>query len=338
MQRIKTFATVGLFLAAIPSVTSGQAPLDELLRAHGKTVAEHEFAAAIEVERPQAKAQKDNRVLARSYADYAYAIQKQGRHAEAVPILKWVLIAREAELEPDSPVIAQTLNQLAALYFEIGKYAEAETLLKRATESQTKAAKPSANEFARSQTMLGLLMTAQHRYDEAVVPFRLAITLRENSRGPSSPDTGDALTNLAWVYHQQGKNREARPLFERALKIFEEKRGSIDPSVAHTLHGLGKIQFAEAEVEDAEARYLKAIAIWDALPVLDDRALVEVLKDYAALLEKLGRAEDLVKIKARLTPLQAKLTANEPRLDPRFRWPEASMGATGDFGTPRRRG
>ncbi len=47
------------------------------------------------------RASNDPRLVARSYADYAWALQKQGRNAEAEPLLKWVLVAREATLEPD---------------------------------------------------------------------------------------------------------------------------------------------------------------------------------------------------------------------------------------------
>jgi tetratricopeptide (TPR) repeat protein len=355
MNRTTKLATVLLLFLAIPATSKGQASDEEFRQALMRMnpdkrltsdpneivrwiyfnragwrainkgyfdTADHEFQVAIEIAAGLAKADKDYTLLARSYADYAYAIQKQGRHVEAEPLLKWALIAREAELEADSPAIIQTHNQLGTLYYELGRFADAESHLKRANEIQDKSADPNLFEYARSQTLLGLVMVTQHRFDEAVLPFRQSITIREKSRGPSHAETGDALSNLAWVYIQQGKNAEARPLLLRALKIFEQSRGSTDPSVAHTLRGLAKIQAAGGEHEEAETKFLQAIAIWDARPELDVRALVEVLKDYVGLLEKLGRAEDLAKIKARLSPLQAKLSANEPKPGAWFRWPE----------------
>jgi tetratricopeptide (TPR) repeat protein len=352
MNRPTTLAMA--ILLAIPATSLAQITLEDMVKAHAKTAgkardefafeiglwnvynragwkainkgyydtAEHEFLAAINAARPSAKADKDYRLLARSYADYAYAIQKQGRHSEAEPLLKWVLIVREAQFEADSPAIAQSLNQLATLHYELGRFADAEPLLKRAIESQGKAAKPSDQEHARSHTLLGLLMVTQHRFDEAVQPFSRAVAIREKGRGPNHVDTGDALSNLAWVYIQQGKLEEARPLFTRSLKIFEQSRGLLDPSIAHTLHGLAKIQSNEAEQEEAEAKFVKAISIWDHLPVLDAPALIEVLRDYVTFLEKLGRAEDLVKIKARLTPLRAKVTMKEGKVGPWYRWPD----------------
>jgi tetratricopeptide (TPR) repeat protein len=241
------------------------------------------------------------------------------------------LTIREAQLAPNSPPIAQSMNQLATLHYELGRFAEAEPILKRAIAMQAVAEKPNAQEHARSHTLLGLLMVTQRRFDAAELPFRKAVEIRETAKGRSDVDTGDALCNLAWVYIEQGKHEDARPLLTRALKIFEQSRGSFDPSVAHTLHGLAKIQSNEGEQEEAEAKFLKAISIWDHLPVLDASALIEVLRDYSALLEKLGRAEDLSKIKSRMTPLKAKVSRNEAKSGARYRWsdptPENEPGA-----------
>ncbi len=366
MNRQTTFAMV--LILTIPAASHGQHSLEDFMDAHSRTrgkpkvdpyefirwnafnragwralskgyfdTAEHEFASAIEVAKKEASIDKDNRLLARSYADYALALQSQGRHAEAEPLVKWVLLAREAELEADSPAIVQTLNQLGTLYYELGQFKEAELYLKRAVDQQAKSARPNAFEYSRSETLLGLVLVTQRRYDEAESPFRQAITLREQSQGPSNVDTGDALSNLAWVYLQQGKFAEARPMLMRALKIFEQSRGSADPSVAHTYHGLAKIQASQGENEEAETKYLQAIAIWDSKPELDAAALVEVLRDYAAFLEKLGRAEDLVKIKARLTPLQAKYSANSNRAERWYRWPDTTKAPANDLGTRRNR-
>jgi tetratricopeptide (TPR) repeat protein len=361
MNRLTTIAIACLL--AIPAASQGQGTIEELLKTResiaGRSgssftfeegrwsafnwagwnalrkgyydTAEHEFLAAIDTIRPSAERDKDYRLLARSYADYAYAIQKQGRHAEAEPILKWVLTIREAQLAPNSPPIAQSMNQLATLHYELGRFAEAEPILKRAIAMQAVAEKPNAQEHARSHTLLGLLMVTQRRFDAAELPFRKAVEIRETAKGRSDVDTGDALCNLAWVYIEQGKHEDARPLLTRALKIFEQSRGSFDPSVAHTLHGLAKIQSNEGEQEEAEAKFLKAISIWDHLPVLDASALIEVLRDYSALLEKLGRAEDLSKIKSRMTPLKAKVSRNEAKSGARYRWsdptPENEPGA-----------
>ena len=102
-------------------------------RAIGKgwyDTAEHEFLSAIKAaKRPSLKS--DLRLMARSYADYAWALQLQGRHADAEPLAKWAVATREATLESGANPVAQSLNQLATLYYETSRYREAEPLLRK---------------------------------------------------------------------------------------------------------------------------------------------------------------------------------------------------------------
>jgi tetratricopeptide (TPR) repeat protein len=365
MNRLLTI--VAALLIACPGLAFGQSTIEDVVNAHTKIkgngnragtisndlvdwsdydragwramnkgyydTAEHEFYSAIKTARRMSG--DDPRPLARSYADYAYAIQKQGRHAEAEPLVKWALVVRESLFDADHYVIAQSQNQLATIYYELGRFSEAEPLLKRAIETQTKARKPNLQEHARSHSLLGLLLISQRRYAEAEPYFLQAIRLREKTLGTSHPEIGDAVNNLAWTYHEQGKDDEARPLFERALKIFEKSSGPMDPSVAHVLDGLGQIHAREGENEQAEAAYLRAIAIWDQRVPAGNMSLVDVLKHYADLLEKLGRGTDLVRIKARIAPLRAKFTMIEGRVGAQYRIPAHAPGL--DLGTIQQR-
>jgi tetratricopeptide (TPR) repeat protein len=352
MSRTRTFAVI--LLAALPTAAHGQSTIQELLDAHSRSAtakkptpgdltdwnaynwagwrainkgyydtAEHEFLAAIKTARRPGI--DDPRLVARSYSDYAWALQKQGRNAEAEPLVKWALLAREASLEPTSSAIAQSLNQLATLYFDLGRYSDGEPLLRRAIDSQAKAPKANPQEFARSETLMGLLLAAQRRYAEAEPHFARAVTLREKSLGPSHPDTGDGVNNLAWAYHEQGKDDEARPLFERAMRIYERARGESDPSVAHVVDGLGQILRKQGKPKEAEANFLRAIAIWERLPD-EGLSLLEVLRHYADLLEDEGRSAELGKIKARIAPLRAKYTLARLGLGSWYRFPDPSPG------------
>ena len=251
-------------------------------------IAEREFYAAVNAaKRPSIV--DDVRLLARSYADYAWASSLQGRHSEAEPLARWALARPRSSCSNPRRPSTQTLNQLATLYYEVGRFPEAESLLKRAIETQDKAPKPNLRELSRSQTLMGLQLIAE-RFAEAEAYFLQSIRLRERSLGASDPETGDSVNNLAWTYHEQGKDDQARPLFERALKIFEQSRGPTDPSAAHVLDGLAQIQARESEPEEAEAKYLRAIGIWDEQAPGGNVSLLQVLKHYSDLLEKLGRA------------------------------------------------
>lgn len=285
--------------------------------------AEHEFLSAIKAaKRPGFN---DTELMARSYADYAWALQKQGRNVEAEPSAKWALIAREALLEPTSPAIAQNLNQLATLYYDLSRYAEAEPLLRRAIETQSKTPKANPIEYARSLTLMGLLLSVQRRFAEAEPHFGKAITVREKAQGPSHPDTADALSNLAWTYLEQGKDDKAQPLFERSLKIVERLKGESDYSVAHIAYGLARILANQDKFAEAETYYLRTIAIWERYPN-EGTSLLQVLRHYSNLLEEKGRSADLSKVKSRIAPLRAKYTLAMTGLGPWYRFPEPAQG------------
>jgi len=298
--------------------------------------AEHEFLAALKAARKLGL--DDPRLLARSYADYAWALQKQGRHAQAEPLAKWALVAREATFEPGTPAVSQSLNQVATLYYDLGRYEDAEPLLRRAIDAQSKSSKANPVEHARSQTLMGLLLAAQRRYAEAEPYFARAANLREKAQGPSNPDTADAWNNLAWVYHEQGKDDQAEPLFVKALRVFERSRGESDLSVAHVLDGLGQILARKGKTDEAEANYLRAIAIWDQAAD-QDVSLLQVLRHYADLLEQKGRSADLEKIKARLAPLRSRFTMTQASLGRWYRFPEPSQmvvpASSGPLNLPR---
>ena len=291
--------------------------------------AEHEFRSAIKAAlRPGLY---EPRMTARAYADYAWALQKQGRNVEAEPLLKWALVAREKALEPGTPAIAQTLNQIGTLYYESGQVLQAEASLRRAIDIQAAAKSPDRVEQSRSQTLMGLLYSAQRRYAEAEPYFARAATYREKALGSSHSETADAQSNLAWTYLEQGKDAEAKPLFDRALATFERTRGAADPSVAHAANGLGQILTRQHNPAEAEKQFRRAIEILEAR-AYEEPNLFEVLRHYADLLEDQQKAAELAPIRARLAPLRAKYTPPSTRLGSRYRVPEPSRTNPGPAG------
>jgi tetratricopeptide (TPR) repeat protein len=259
--------------------------------------AEHEFISAIKATKRLVPV--DERLVARAYADYAWALQQQKRHAEAEPLLKWVLAVREANFYPDALAIAKTRNQLATLYSDVGRDAEAEPLLVRAIADHEKSAKPDSSELARGHTLLGLLMVAQKRFPEAEAPFLKAVRLQEKARGSYNSETGDALNNLARTYQEQRKFDQARPLFERALAIFEQSRGPADPAIALVLDSLARIDETRGDVEEAEAKYRRAIGIWDVMAPAGAASRSEVAGHFADFLDRHGRGDEARKLRPR---------------------------------------
>ena len=74
--------------------------------------------------------------------------QDQGRLAEAEPLFKRALEARERVLGKEHPETLLGVNNLAALFQAQGRLAEAEPLYKRALEARERVLGPGASRYA----------------------------------------------------------------------------------------------------------------------------------------------------------------------------------------------
>ncbi len=264
--------------------------------------AERQFQAAIKVARRPTMNRPH--LLVRSYADLAWALQLQGRNAEAEPLARWALESREKLHAANSIPVAQSLNQLATLYSDLGRYAEAEALLRKALGSQDKDEKLSGQEHARTRTLLGLLMVGQRQYAEAEAEFAAVVKIRERSLGATHPETGDAMSNLAFAKLETGGDVEARSLFDRCLALFERARGPSDVSVARALEGLARIDAKQGDLNLAAERYQRAVEIREAQPPPTDPAQRSTLLQYADVLDRLGREAEGRRVRARAGPAE----------------------------------
>jgi tetratricopeptide (TPR) repeat protein len=121
--------------------------------------------------------------LGTSLNNLAMIYEKQGRYAEAEPLLTRALAIQEKALGPDHPDVADSLNNLATLYAEQGRYAEAEQLYKRALAIREAALGPDHPDLANSLNNLAAFYAEQGRYAEAEPLFERALAIREKALG-----------------------------------------------------------------------------------------------------------------------------------------------------------
>jgi tetratricopeptide (TPR) repeat protein len=77
--------------------------------------------------------------LARSYNHLARVLSKEGRYAEALPLVRWALAVSEKNRGPQDQDVAACLGTQAAIFHGLGRDAEAEPLYRRALEIYRKA-------------------------------------------------------------------------------------------------------------------------------------------------------------------------------------------------------
>ncbi len=93
---------------------------------------------------------------------------KLGHYADAEPLYKRSLAAREKALGPDHPYVALSLTNLAELYARQGRLAEAAPLYERALQIRETALGPNHPRVATSMEGYATLLRKTDRNDEAV--------------------------------------------------------------------------------------------------------------------------------------------------------------------------
>ena len=272
--------------------------------------AEREFTKAIAIAKRSSST--DFRLLARSYYAMAWALQKQGRSADAEPLARWALDTRLARFSPNAEPVVRSLNQLATIDLALNRLGDAETLLRRVIAVDAGGSDTIKLEQAQSESLLGLALVSQRRYAAGEVEFARAVALRAATQGARNPETGDELNNLAWSQIEQGKLAEAKGSMEQALQILAKGRGEADPSVARALDGLARIDTEQKDLGAAELKFRRLIAIYEKLGSGQRVRLEDGLKRYADLLDTMGRADAAKQVRDRLAGSAANTAAAKP--------------------------
>jgi tetratricopeptide (TPR) repeat protein len=238
----------------------------------------------------------DHPAVAANLYNLAVLHAEQGRYDEARPLYERSLAIEERTLGGDHPDVASSLQALANLYAEQGEFQRAEPLLERSLQIFERALGPEHPAVSMSLTNLAKLHWKQKRAAEAEPLFERARAIAERDPGSRYPHLAWSLHGLAGLYADQGRYDEAEPLFERALAIMEEALGPDHPNVAMALEGLGGLRSEQGRVAEAEASYRRALAIRERSPGFDPQGLVDLRRDYAALLRASDRGEEAAQV------------------------------------------
>ncbi|WP_165249099.1 tetratricopeptide repeat protein [Paludisphaera soli] len=181
-------------------------------------IAEVRFGKAIEKIRPYPKAH--GRLLTRSYHDLSRVLCAQGRFAEAEPLAKWVVEARQADPKTRDDALFDSYYLLAVIERSLRKEAEALPLLVRAIAIEEKNVSLSDPRLALTIKELADLETKLGSYAEADANYRRAIRIHEYAETPT-PDLADALEGRAAALDKLGRADEARACEARAKEVRE---------------------------------------------------------------------------------------------------------------------
>lgn len=258
---------------------------------------------------------------------------REGRFAEAEPLLKAVLENHERKMGKEALDTLISLAALANLYSAEGRFAEAEPLHKRVLagmEGITGKDNPDTN---LAVSNLANTYFGQRRYAEAEQLYKRVLETNEHAIGKENPQTLIALHILANLYVQQNRLAEAEPLLKRALDARERVLGKEYPDTLWSVGSLGAFYFAQHDwVRAAEfwRRYIGAVDIRGKRKAEAEGPRVEFRKSIKAVyrLTPEGRAPDAASTRQTFETAQWALSSDAAAS-------LAQMAARGANGDPR---
>jgi tetratricopeptide (TPR) repeat protein len=226
---------------------------------------------------------------AAKWALAASLLSRQGKLAEAEPLHRQALEARERTLGPDHTDTLTSVNNLAVLLKTQGKLAEAEPLSRRALEARERTLGADHADTLMSASNLASLLQAQSKLAEAEPLHRRALEARERTLGADHAHTLTSVGILASFFQAQGKFAEAEPLSRRALEAFERTLGA---DHAHTLTSVGILAGllqAQGKLAEAEPLHRRALQARERTLGADHTNTLASVNNLAMMLKDEGK-------------------------------------------------
>ncbi len=224
----------------------------------------------------------------------------QGHYAQAEPLLRQLIAARQKAHEAQSPQTARLMAELGeCLYWEAkddealkllretlaidrkngpnegpdtrnylaltlerkGDFDEAHRLLEDAVEITRRTSGPDSPDYIISLHNLASELLDRGDLYGAEPKLREGLALRRRILGPGHPDLYYSLNNLGYDLLQRGEWRAAEPYLKESLEIVTKNMGPENPRLAAPMHNWGLVLQAKGDYQGARDEFTKISAI-----------------------------------------------------------------------------
>jgi CHAT domain-containing protein/Tfp pilus assembly protein PilF len=197
---------------------------------------------------------------ATSHNNLAACLDRQGKHADALPLHQKALAIRLKVLGEQHPDTATSHNNLAACLDGQGKYVEALPLFQKALNICQRVLGEQHPYTATCYNNLAACLSSQGRHADALPLLQRALAICRKVL-EQHPDTGRSCNSAATCLHRQGRHAEALPLFEKALAICGKALGEQHPHTATCYNSLAICLVDQGKHADALPLLQKGLAI-----------------------------------------------------------------------------
>jgi CHAT domain-containing protein/Tfp pilus assembly protein PilF len=192
------------------------------------------------------------------------ALHREGRTAEAVPLVREALALAEEVFGPEHPTTVTWRNGLAALQTELGEFAAARAQLDQAMAACGKLLGPEHPETVATLRHLGTLCRAQGDYAAGRAYFEQALAAGDKVLGRRHLSRAEVLHQLAYLLVFTGDFVAGRKYAQESVDLFRELRGPRSLEVAAALTILGGLVQEIGDYEAARQHYQEAADLVEA--------------------------------------------------------------------------
>ncbi len=211
------------------------------------------FRRALELRRQQF-AGRDDPVLAAAIHAYACGLEKMGRFAEAVPVVREAIGMFERTLGREHPETGEAHSLLAWTLLKSGHPAEGEESARLAMKLWER--DPNDDRLTEAPKTLASLLRNTKRGAEAETIYRRELEWLRKKHGPEHPNIVLSLDNFGMKLVDNGKFDEAEPLLLESVAQGRKFFGERNPTEDHALARLALIAARRGDLE-AQLKYVR---------------------------------------------------------------------------------
>lgn len=264
--------------------------------------AERRYLAALEIARLLPP--DDPSVLTARVA-LALVHQAQRRFERAEAELRGVLpIQRRVSGDASVPV-ANVLNNLGVVLVEQQRHAEGADALLAALRIREKLLGPDDPQTAITLQNFATAIRALGSHEDALLIYQRAYAIYQ-AHGPEWNGRAAAVQNqLGLLYREMGQGEEAELHHLAAIELTRRVNAARNPNLALYSRDLAGLYAELGRYGDAEQRYRTALSIFEATLGAASPQMRETLLDYGAMLERTGRRQEALELRARADRIAA---------------------------------
>ncbi len=228
-RTLRALNNLGVFYARQDRVDDALPIFQRLLEARQRSLAERD-ARVDRTDGDGDDAADDAYVASQSWVyNFAGALFKAGRHADAEPLLRGIAADRERTLGLDNPKTLEALNALAVTSGELGRHDEAVAVYRRLLPVYEKIYASDHEKALVLRNNLASTLQRQGKLADAAKELRAVLTAFERKRGPNHRNALLVMGNLAGVLADLDEHNEAERLLRTSLERRRDAFGADDP-------------------------------------------------------------------------------------------------------------